>query len=511
MDLAIGQAGSATALRFGSGGAVKLPKTVIFEGVQHALAFGLAMAHNNQDYEPQNRDPHQPLGAHNRGRRPLGAIGVAGTCTARDTVAADTLLYTFRTSGTPIALVEVSPGLFWGLTANAPQIFSIDTTGTYNTIYTFQPGSGVQPTGLAPALNASVYGGFGSLGTTTIADLFAATLGGVVTLYPYNGVTQGAPNGVVQYPDNNLYSIFAANGTSVPVFTRVDYNGETTNLYTFPSSQGFPHTPFVGLDGNFYGLTLMNNTTQLGIYRLTSSGAFSWVVPSMPTGKYGDNNWLIALIQATNGKFYGTLPQGGNANAGTIYEANLSGQYKTIYEFHNEQLGIPETLMEASDGMIYGTARGLFGGGYTGYSSVFQVNPKTGKFKTIYNFTDALIAECECTLVQGTDGKLYGADFNGGTYVGGTIFVMDLGLPKPLPHVGNVIPQSGRVGQSILLFGDGFLGTTAVSFDGTPATTFTVPSHQGIWATVPSGATTGPITVTTPNGSFTTKISFTVQ
>jgi len=422
-----------------------------------------------------------------------------------------TLLYTFRTSGTPTAFVEVNPGLFWGVAATGGQIFSITASGRYNTVYTFPPvPSGITILGLTAALNGYLYGGYSSSGTTQIADLFASTLKGLVTLHAYNGATQGGPNYVVQYPDDNLYTFFGVTGSTTNTFTRLDYGGKTTDLYTLTPAQGVPRAPFIGIDGNFYGISLMGNTAQLGIYRLMTSGAFSWVVPSMPTGKFGVNHG-IALMQATNGKFFGTLPQGGAANAGTIYEANLDGNYKTIYQFDNLQFGIPETLIQASDGMLYGTARGEFGGGYTGYSSVFRVNPSTGQFKTIYNFTNALIGECECILTQGTDGKLYGADFNAGTYVGGTIFVMDLGLPKPLPHVANIIPRIGSAGQSILLFGDGFLGATAVSFNGTPATTLIVPSHQGIRATVPSGATTGPITVTTPNGSFTTKISFTVQ
>jgi hypothetical protein len=421
------------------------------------------------------------------------------------------VLYTFRTSGIPTAFVEVSPGLFWGIASNPGQIFSINTSGTYNTIYTFPSNpSGISAMGLAPALNGDVYGGLSSTGQSPMADLFAASRSGAVTLYPYNVATQGGPAGVVQYPDNHLYSVFALIGGSMPVFTRLDYQGKTTALYSFSASQGSPSLPFAGLDGNFYGMTLMNNTAELGIYRLTSGGSFSWVVPSMLTGKYGVNHG-IALTQATNGKLYGVLPQGGSDNAGTIYEANVSGQYKTIYQFSNPQFGIPETLMEASDGMLYGTAKGEFAAGFHGYSSVFQVNPSTGQFKTIYNFTNPLIAECECILIQGTDGKIYGVDFAGGTYSLGTVFVMDLGLPKPVPHVSAMVPKAGSVDQRVLLFGDGLLGATAVSFNGTPATTFTVPSHQGIWAAVPAGATTGPITVTTPNGTFTTKKDFTVE
>jgi hypothetical protein len=64
---------------------------------------------------------------------------------------------------------------------------------------------------------------------------------------------------------------------------------------------------------------------------------------------------------------------------------------------------------------------------------------------------------------------------------------------------------------SRLLWGRNLLGATGVSFNGAPASSFTVASTQGIWADVPAGASTGPITVTTPNGSYTTSQVFTVQ
>jgi len=70
---------------------------------------------------------------------------------------------------------------------------------------------------------------------------------------------------------------------------------------------------------------------------------------------------------------------------------------------------------------------------------------------------------------------------------------------------------AGDVGQQVLLWGSNLLGATAVNFNGTAATTFKVASVQGVYADVPNGATTGPITVTTPNGSSTTSQSFTVQ
>jgi hypothetical protein len=60
------------------------------------------------------------------------------------------------------------------------------------------------------------------------------------------------------------------------------------------------------------------------------------------------------------------------------------------------------------------------------------------------------------------------------------------------------------------LWGNYLLGATSVSFDGVPAQYIGVTSIQSVWATVPAGAATGPVTVTTPIGSFTTTTNFTV-
>ena len=51
---------------------------------------------------------------------------------------------------------------------------------------------------------------------------------------------------------------------------------------------------------------------------------------------------------------------------------------------------------------------------------------------------------------------------------------------------------------------------TAVAFNGTSATAYTVNSDTQITATVPAAATTGPITITTPGGTATSTTSYTV-
>jgi hypothetical protein len=80
--------------------------------------------------------------------------------------------------------------------------------------------------------------------------------------------------------------------------------------------------------------------------------------------------------------------------------------------------------------------------------------------------------------------------------------------PTP-PAVTNFTPASGRVGTFVTLTGTGFTGAK-VAFNGITAAIFTVVSATKITATVPSGATSGTIVVTTPGGTGTSATSFTV-
>ncbi len=78
-----------------------------------------------------------------------------------------------------------------------------------------------------------------------------------------------------------------------------------------------------------------------------------------------------------------------------------------------------------------------------------------------------------------------------------------------VPTITSFTPTSGPVGTSVTITGGGFFGATAVTIDGVAAT-FTVDSPSQITATVPSGAKNGPIAVTAPGGTVTTKAKFKV-
>lgn len=79
------------------------------------------------------------------------------------------------------------------------------------------------------------------------------------------------------------------------------------------------------------------------------------------------------------------------------------------------------------------------------------------------------------------------------------------------PSITSFTPTSGPVGTVVTINGSAFTGATSVKFGGRAATTFSVNSATKITATVPAGAVSGKITVTTPSGSGTSSTSFTVE
>jgi hypothetical protein len=84
------------------------------------------------------------------------------------------------------------------------------------------------------------------------------------------------------------------------------------------------------------------------------------------------------------------------------------------------------------------------------------------------------------------------------------------GSANTVPTISGFAAASGAVGANITVAGTNFINPSAVRFNGVNAT-FTINSTTQIVATVPAGATTGPITVTTPSGTATSASSFVVS
>jgi IPT/TIG domain len=82
--------------------------------------------------------------------------------------------------------------------------------------------------------------------------------------------------------------------------------------------------------------------------------------------------------------------------------------------------------------------------------------------------------------------------------------------PPPTPTVSGFTPATGAAGTAVVISGTNLSATTAVTFNGLAAASFSADSSTQVTAVVPGAATSGPIGVTTPGGSAASVDSFTV-
>ncbi|MGA2591648.1 MAG: choice-of-anchor tandem repeat GloVer-containing protein [Bryobacteraceae bacterium] len=422
-----------------------------------------------------------------------------------------TLLAGFGGQGysAPGQLIEVTPGTFAGIAVSQATAFQLTSQGVVTPLFAFPHPSAPGPH-ILQALNGRIYGAeINASGSLPVNYSFNAT--GNLKTYPQ--VLPVAPIPAVQLPTGKMYGTeWDINKGSA--FVEIALSGAVTVLHTFTKDEGTPYgLPILASDGNFYGISgigtqIPPSSTRAMVYRLTPGGKFA-VLASYPDGRSnaGPGSFEETLVQAGNGNLYGTAALGGSQRAGAIFELTLDGTLTNLYEFSTLPSGAPTFLIEGTDGNLYGVAQGK--GGQGGYSSLFQITP-SGQFTLLQVLSTLNIGSCQCWLTIGTDGKFYGTAENSGPG-NGSAWVWDLGLPPPKPKVTGVLPTSGAPGAVVTVYGEFLLGATGVSFNGTPATTFSNISGNYVSVTVPSGATTGPITVTTANGSSTSAGSFTVE
>jgi uncharacterized repeat protein (TIGR03803 family) len=185
-------------------------------------------------------------------------------------------------------------------------------------------------------------------------------------------------------------------------------------------------------------------------------------------------------------------------NDGTVFEITTTNQLIILHSFDNTDGAYPQSaLLQASDGNFYGTANN--GGGTNNAGTIYEIT-SGGVFSLLYSL--CLPSSCNgyypsFALAQATDGTLIGTTSNGGANNDGNVFRYSTGL-GPLVET---VPVAAKVGKRVIILGNGLTGSTSVTFNGTTAT-FTVVANTEITATVPTGATTGTVTVTTPTGTL---------
>lgn len=407
--------------------------------------------------------------------------------------------------GSPGYIFEGKPGVFYSYGGFMPvgsgsNVFSIDMLGHYKTIFQFPANNSVF--WVSGAENGLLYGFGNALQQGGLGwEYFSMKLDGS-SLQTYPAAAFGPASDATMSPDGYLYDVM---GDPNYTFSRVDLKGNITSLFAFSSIglQPLGGMPVVaGNSGDFYGVAdVPNNGSKMGwIYKISHLAKFTKLASFEISSTGGTTT---PLMYASDGNLYGGFAKGGTHRRGSIYRVTPQGQMTTIIDFPATGVAAPAVLVQANDGYIYGNTNEI-------PSFFFRFNPANPVLETLYqmSYTDGT---CGCVFVQGSDGKFYGTAPSGGTNGQGTVFVFDAGLAPPKPALSVVSPTSGAPGKQVLLWGTNLLGTTSVNFNGTPATAMSTTSVQSVFVDVPAGATTGPITITTPNGSYTTTGNFTVQ
>ncbi len=364
----------------------------------------------------------------------------------------------------------------------------------------------------------------GGLGGGTVYKI--SPNGSRTTLYQFCTLAKCADGelpqgGLTQAADGNLYGTAAngglANQGGFGTLFKVTPAGQFTVLYTFcvkascadGSNPSAP--PIQASDGRLYGTTQSGGTHGAGtVYVFEGTGKiktmYSFVRNPGDLGTIGPAN----LLQASDGNLYGTTSSGGPADEGTVFKISPTGGFSTIYQFCSESNCTdgagPVSLIQGPDGNFYG----MTNGGPLGVNpgTIFKLTPD-GTLTTLYNFCQQ--SGCPdgndpVSMSLATDGNLYGSTWASGALGDGTFFSFSLGFaPFVQPN-----PVAGRAGSSMGILGNQLSGTTSVTINGMPAS-FTVLSDTFIKATIPSGATTGPIQVTTANGTLSSIVNFQVR
>ena len=359
------------------------------------------------------RSPSEGISRIRRAASPRAALALAATVVLTLTThlaqAAETPLYSFCAQSScpdgqyPIAgLVQGTDGNFYGTTfqggANASgTVFQITPSGTLSTLYNFCAQSGC-------------------------AD----------GRYLYAPLVQGT--------DGNFYGTTFQGGTNNDTGTvfQITPSGTLTTLHSFCPQSGcadgqYPYAGLVqGTDGNFYGTTQQggSNSNSGTVFEITPSGALTTLYSfCAQSGCVDGMNPYAGVIQGVDGNFYGTAYLGGTDGVGTVFQLTPTGTLTTLHSFC-PQSGCADGaepdagLVQGSDGNFYGaTVSG--GTGSKGQGTLFQITP-SGSLTTLYRFCPqngcADGAYPEGSLVQGSDGSLYGTTYQGGANNQGAVF-----------------------------------------------------------------------------------------
>jgi uncharacterized repeat protein (TIGR03803 family) len=391
-----------------------------------------------------------------------------------------------------------------GGTSGNGTVFKISPSGTTTIIHSFDGTDGSNAIGgMTLGLDGNLYGETWSGGSFGNGITFKITPAGHETaLHNFANNGDGAnPANVLVRGTGLFYG--TTNSSSAETIYKVTPAGALTTLHTFSNADGLGGGQlFLASDRNIYGGMNLGGEFGFGTaFKMTPKGVYTVLHNFNNTD---GNQAAPGMVEITPGKFYGTTELGGTSGDGVVYSLTSSGAFSVLHSFISSTDGHQAlTLTLATDGNAYGVA---VSGGSANCGTIFRVTA-AGAFSVVHTFDNT--HGCNPLggyLTQRTDGKLYGLANAGGANGNGVFFSLDVGLS---PFV-TLMTTSGKEGAKVEILGQGFSGSSVVKFGGVVATTIAVTGSTYILATVPAGALTGSVTVTTGATTLTSSQTFKV-
>jgi uncharacterized repeat protein (TIGR03803 family) len=269
-------------------------------------------------------------------------------------------------------------------------------------------------------------GNGGSDGGGTINKFQPATNNLIVARSFESLATSPGYSNLIQAKNGKLYGMTSHGGKSnVGVIFSFDPSSSTyTKLKDFSGADGA--TPYGSLiqarDGKLYGMTSGGGTTGFGVI-------FSFNPSSLKYEKLKDfdntngGQPIGSLMQATDGKLYGMTPVGGSNGWGVIFAFDpASKTYAKLKDFDRLNANPSGSLIQATDGKLYGMTNS---GGSNDHGLIFSFDPSSSTYTELKDFSGADGAAPYGSLMQATDGRLYGMTVFGGSNISGVFFSFD--------------------------------------------------------------------------------------
>jgi uncharacterized delta-60 repeat protein len=409
-----------------------------------------------------------------------------------------TVTGTALTGATAVTLNGASVGSFTVVDATT-LTFSVPANATSGLVAVTTPGGTatsasaftvLQPnplptlTGLSPA---SVVAGSPAFTLTVTGTGFVAgsvvQLAGIALTTTYQSATQLT----AQVPAS---AVAVAGNYGVAVASPAPGGGTSTELtlaVTVPAPAIVSFTPSSGAVGTTVTVvgSNLNSATALTLngalvtdFTVVSPTVLSFVVP------VGASSGLVAV----------TTPEG-TASSATAFTVIAPNPVPTIAM-------LSPVSAVAGSGAITLTVSG------SGFSTGSVVSFNGVALQTAYSSATQLTAQLPATALAtaGSYDVLVASPAPGG----GTSAPATFTVTTPAPTLVSFAPASGLVGTSVTVTGTNLTGASSLTLNGVAVSGFTVVDATTLTFVVPTGATSGLVAVTTPGGTATSTVAFTV-